>query len=424
MDLKQTDQKNIWHPTSFQKSVIPNIPIVSGKDSYLFSEDGQAYLDLIASWWVNLHGHSNSYINQAIKEQLDQLEQVIFAGFTHPKAIELSEKLLRILPSNQTKLFFSDDGSTAVEVALKMSLQYWSNIGIKKTKIISLQNAYHGDTFGAMSVSGKGVFTNPFQDFLFEIITLPSPTVEPEKTISALKQAVLDHKDIAAIIVEPLIQGAAGMQMYDAQVLEKIFTLARENDIIIIADEVLTGFGRTGKYFATDHQNIAPDILCLSKGLTGGYLPMGITSCTQKIYDAFYTDDRLKTLYHGHSFTANPLACAAACASFDLLTSTETQEKIKTIEQEHIRFINQLKTEKKAINPRMRGTILAFEVYSENEQSGYIHSLRDKIYLHFIEKNIILRPIGNTIYMVPPYCTEIKDLHRGYEEIIQFLHSI
>jgi len=322
------DKAHIWHP--FTPLIGSGDPLViqSAKGVYLHTEDGRKIIDAVSSWWVNIHGHANEHIAEALSHQARQLEHVIFAGFTHPPAIQLAENLLKILPENQSKIFFSDNGSTSVEVALKMAFQYWHNQGIKREKVIAFEGGYHGDTFGAMSVGGRSSFFNAFNSFLFDVEFIPFPEKgREEKTIECFKRLV-NQGDVASFIFEPLLQGSAGMRMYSAEVLDELLSLAQQKEVICIADEVLTGFGRTGKYFANDHLKNKADIFCLSKGLTGGTMALGVTSCTEKIVDAFRSEDPQKTFFHSHSFTANPLACAAANASFLKLRCFSTTRRI------------------------------------------------------------------------------------------------
>src|SRR5919199_1192504 len=332
--LPERDKAVVWHPfTQMQTAPLP-IPIVRGEGSILYAANGQTYLDMVASWWVNLHGHAHPYIAQRVSEQLTTLEHVIFAGFIHQPAVELAERLLSILPSNQAKVFYSDNGSTAVEVALKMAFQYWHNLGMPRKKVVAFEDAYHGDTFGAMAVGGRSAFTAPFVPFLFDVEYLPVPVAGREEEVLN-RASELFSDEVAAFIVEPLVQGAGGMTMYDPGVLDQLFKLARRHGALLIADEVMTGFGRTGKLFASHYLEEKPDLMCVSKGLTGGTMALGITTCTQGIYDAFLSDDKFKTLFHGHSFTANPFACVASLASMDLLLSDDTQKSIQRIVESH-----------------------------------------------------------------------------------------
>ena len=419
MKLTERDKKVIWHPYSQMKD-ISVIGIVSGEGANLFDEEGNKYIDAISSWWVNTHGHSNKYIAEKVSEQLKTLGHVIFAGFTHPKAVELAERLLQHLPANQEKIFYSDNGSTAVEVAIKMSIQFWSNQNIEKKKIIAFRNAYHGDTFGAMSISGRGVFTDPFKPFLFDVEFIDSPVKGSEEISFEQMKSSIKSGNVASFIFEPLVQGAAGMIMYEPEILEKLISYCKENNVITIADEVMTGFYRTGKFFAMDYINEKPDIFCLSKGLTGGTMAFGVTSCNKKIFDAFLSDDKTKTLYHGHSYTANPIACATALASLDLYEQSECYENVKRIEKKHSGFLNKIKNNPLIKDIRQRGTIIAIEL-KVDEGTSYLNSLRDKIYSFFIEKKIIMRPLGNIFYILPPYCISDNDLDYIYKCIEEFL---
>jgi adenosylmethionine---8-amino-7-oxononanoate aminotransferase len=419
MNLAERDKQVIWHPYTQIKGAVDTIPIVRGEGAYLIAENGDRYLDAISSWWVNTHGHAHPHIATKVSEQLSTLEHSIFAGFTHPKAVELAERILAKLPY-QARVFFSDNGSTAVEVALKMAFQYWHNKGIEKKKVIVLDGSYHGDTFGSMSVSARGGFNQPFEQFLFDVAPLPFPKKGEEKeTIDVLK-AVLEQPDIASIIVEPLVQGAAGMRMYTPEVLEEIFKLCRDHEVLIIADEVMTGFGRTGKLFATDHIEIKPDIVCMSKGLTGGSMALGLTVATAEIYSAFISDDKLKTFFHGHSFTANAVACSAACASLDLFDEQQTWDNIARIETRFSAFAEELKGNEAFTDVRVQGAIIALELATEAE-SSYFNNKREEIYTHFLSKHIILRPLGNVLYFLPPYCITDTDIERVLTEVKEFL---
>jgi adenosylmethionine---8-amino-7-oxononanoate aminotransferase len=422
-NLLELDRKNIWHPFTPLNNADSPVFIESGKGAYLFTREGKKIIDAVSSWWVNLHGHSNEFIAEAIAAQARKLEHVIFAGFTHEPAIRLSENLLSILPANQSKIFFSDNGSTAVEVALKMSFQYWSNQGIRKTKVIALEGAYHGDTFGAMSVGERSIFTNPFSDFLFDTVFIRFPDETTfDDCWKEFKRAV-DDGDVSSFIYEPLLQGASGMRMYKAQWLDKLISYAQANNIICIADEVLTGFGRTGKLFASDHLGTKPDIIAMSKGLTGGVMPLGVTSCSEKILAPFRTNDFEKTFFHGHSYTANPLSCAAANASFDLLMSGECQQAIQSLTSLQASFANALTSNSKVKEARSVGTISAVELHSP-ETSSYQNSLRKKIYPYFLDKGILLRPLGNVIYVLPPYVITEKDLSYVHTAIIEFINEM
>lgn len=420
--LVERDRQVIWHPYTQMKDAAVPVPIVSGKGVYLFDEKGEKYIDAVSSWWVSIHGHANTHIATKVAAQLLQLEHVIFAGFTHEPAVLLAERLLPLLPGKQEKLFYSDNGSTAVEVALKMCLQYWANTGnIQKKKVLAFKSAYHGDTFGAMSVSGRSIFTQPFNDLLFDVEFIDLPTTD---NISYLLSQISQlSSSLACFIFEPLILGAGGMQMYEASYLNQLILACQENNVLTIADEVMTGFGRTGTYFACEQVATKPDIFCLSKGLTGGTMPLGVTTCNQKIFDAFLSEDQLKTLYHGHSFTANPVACAASLASLDILLAEETLLNIKRIEAQHTLFMKQVKNHPKVKAIRQKGTIIAIEWDNGNETS-YLSSLRDRLYTYFLSKRIILRPLGNIIYILPPYIITNEELAYIYQTITQALDEI
>ncbi len=412
MNWKERDRKVNWHPfSSVNDEKI--IPIIKADGIYLYDENGNKYIDAVSSWWVNLHGHNHPHIKSAIINQLNELDHVIFAGFTHPKAIELSERLLEFVPGNYQKVFYSDDGSTANEVALKMALQYFVNKGDKRKKIIAFENAYHGDTFGAMSLGGKNIFNQAFENWLIpEVFHIPVPvngyTKEEWKNIESVFT-----NEVAAFIFEPLLQGAAGMIMYDGASLDRLIELAARNGIITIADEVLTGFGRIGKWFASDYLGNKADMICLSKGITGGVLPLGVTLVNEKIENAFKENS---TFYHGHSYTANAISCAAACANIDLLND-ETLKKIEFISDSHLQFIQSFQSEN-VVSCRSLGTVLAIEFKCENK--SYTSEIRNKIYSFFLSKGILMRPLGNVAYVLPPYCITETELDFIYAAISEF----
>ena len=421
MSLVERDLKVIWHPYTQMKTALPPVPIVSGEGACLYDENGKRYIDAVSSWWVNIHGHAHPYIAQKVAEQLNKLEHVIFAGFTHEPAVELAERLLAILPSNQQKAFYSDNGSTAVEVAIKMCLQYWHNHGISRTKILAFNNAYHGDTFGAMAVSGRSAFTAAFDNLLFEVEFIDTPN---KSNIESLKSHISNLKsELSCFIFEPLVQGSSGMLMYEAKYLDELMEHCREEGVLLIADEVFTGFGRTGKRFASDHVSVQPDIMCFSKGLTGGTMALGLTTCTQQIFDAFLSDDRLKTLFHGHSYTANPVACSAGLASLDLFLDPSTQQNIDRIINSHEEFALKIKKHPKIRAARQTGTILAME-WETGSNTSYFSSLRDRLYQYFLEAGIILRPLGNIIYILPPYCITDEQLSYIYSKIESALDEL
>jgi len=421
--LAERDKKVIWHPFTPQKYMPIPLPVVKGEGACLIDMDGKSYIDAISSWWVTLHGHAHPYIAEKLYQQAKTLEQVIFAGFTHEPAIELAERLLNILPGSFSKVFYSDNGSTSTEVAVKMAIQYWWNKDLgKRNKILAFNNAYHGDTFGAMSISDRNVFTLAFHEKLFEVIFIDTPASGTDP-VAALSNLRLD--EIACFIYEPLVQGAGCMKMYDAGGLNALIKICHENGIICIADEVMTGFGRTGKLFASGYLEEKPDIICLSKGLTGGTMALGVTACIENIYNAFVDDDRKKTFFHGHSFTANPLGCTAALASLDLLQMADCSSQMDMIALKNKEFAHQLQSnhhQPKIKNIRLLGTILAFEV--DQGKDEYLNNISAVITEKAMEKGVYLRPLGNTIYIMPPYCIsdeQLKKVHTTIKEILQEL---
>lgn len=414
--LLEKDQQYIWHPYTQMKTAAPPLPVVRGEGTVLITEDGNRYIDAVSSWWVNLHGHAHPYIAQRIATQAQTLEHVIFAGFTHPPAIELAERLLQILPANQAKIFYSDNGSTAVEIAVKMAIQYFHNQGIARKKVIAFEHAFHGETFGAMSVSGDLSFNHAFSNYLFEVERIPPPLPGQEaQSLQALQQALKDE-DACAFVFEPLVMGAGGMLMYEPSALDDLIAFCQENGVLCIADEVMTGFGRTGKTFASDYLDHKPDLICLSKGLTGGTLPLSVTTCTQQVFNAFLSEDKYKTFFHGHSYTGNPLGCAAALASMDLLLSDDCQADIQRIMQAHAVFKAKIERHQAVREVRQTGTILAVE-FESTEATSYFNNLRDTLYNFFLEQGVLLRPLGNVIYILPPYCITDAELQKVYAAI-------
>ena len=397
----------IWHPYTQEATEPPPIPIDQGKGAYLYTRDGRRLIDGISSWWVNLHGHGHPLIAAAIAAQACKLEHVIFAGFTHEAAEELAERLARILPAELDRVFYSDNGSTAVEVALKIAIQYWYNQGqTKKHRIVALEHAYHGDTIGAMSVSADSPFTAAF-----EVLRLPVFRV---RNAAELEELVSKREDeIAAMIVEPLVQGAGGMKMYPASELKRFQQLCAEHSVLLIADEVFTGLGRTGRMFACEHAGITPDLMCISKGLTGGFLPFAVTVCRSEIYSAFHSTDRSRTFFHGHSYSGNPLGCAAANATLKIFETEPVFERITAIERIHEARLADFRQHPTVVDARMLGTISAIELRAGD--AGYLSSVRSRLYNFFIEHGVLLRPLGNVVYIVPPYVIRQDDLHYTYE---------
>ncbi|HWV33626.1 MAG TPA: adenosylmethionine--8-amino-7-oxononanoate transaminase [Dyadobacter sp.] len=424
----QRDTAVNWHPFTSIKTAGEAVAIVRGEGTYLYDEKGKRYIDAISSWWVNLHGHAHPYIAEQVYEQLRTLEHVIFAGFTHPPAIALSEALLAVLPENQQKVFYSDNGSTAVEVALKMALQYAYNRGEKKPLVLAFRLGYHGDTFGAMAVSSRSGWTAPFAELLFDVTRIDLPTAENLPEIQAFIDQHADH--IACFVYEPLVLGAGGMLMYEAAQLDALMRYCRSRHILLVQDEIFVGFGRTGRMFAADHLTEKPDIMCLSKGLTGGTMPLGVTTCTAAIYEAFCTDNVYGTLFHGHSFTANPLACRAALASLELLQKEETQAAIARICKQHEAFRariaahNSLQVVRQCVVRqcvvRQCGTILAMNI-GDGGKDAYFRNQCKPVFEALLQKGILLRPLGNVLYLVPPYCISDDDLQYIYNSIIEVL---
>lgn len=412
--LSERDKKHLWHPLTQHKLHPEMLAIAKAKGALLYDEHGKEYIDGIASWYTCMYGHCNDYILEKVYQQMQRLDQVVFSGFTHEPAIRLSEELIKILPVNQEKLFFSDNGSTAVEIGIKMALQYHFNKGKKRQIMLALEDGFHGDTFGAMSVSGLSVYNGPFEDFFIAVERIPVPTKENIVDILEHLTARLKQNDIAGFVYEPLVQGAAAMKMHDAEGLDQILKLLKRNEVLCVADEVMTGFGKTGKPFASDHITTKPDIICLSKALTAGLLPMAITSCTQGVYDAFYSDDMAKGLFHGHTYTANPLACTAALAGLELLQSEETQNNIRRIIASHQRFNEEIKNHPKIEGTRQCGIIYALDLYVKMERYG---NLRDKLFKHFMDNGVFLRPLGNTIYILAPYVITEWQLQKIYDTI-------
>lgn len=429
VSIAERDQATIWHPLTQHQQASAPLAIARGEGAYLIDENGQRYLDLVSSWWVNLHGHSHSEIAHAIYQQAMTLEQVIFAGFTHQPAVTLAEKVLAILPNEFSKVFYSDNGSTAVEVALKMAYQYWRNQGqTERKRFIAFEHGYHGDTFGAMSVGKTSGYFSHFSDLCFDVKLFSYPeTWLQDNTVLQKEEAALQEIEnyliefshtVAAIIIEPLIQGASGMRMCRAEFLRKLEKLIKQYHVLMIYDEVMTGFGRTGDLFACLKAKTTPDIICLSKGLTGGFLPLSITACHEKMYQAFLGNDFSKALAHSHSFTANPLGCAAAIASMEILLRQSTLMNIVMIEKTHSEILDNFSKQFPIKKARYCGTIAAFEWPTMTE---YGSDFSIKLRAIFLEKKLLIRPIGNVIYLLPPYCVTEQDLRNAYQLIEELL---
>ena len=409
--LAERDKKHLWHPLTQHKTSPEMLPVTKAKGCILTDDKGKEYIDAISSWYTAVYGHCNKYITEKVAAQMHTLDQVVFSGFTHEPAIKLSEALVKILPDGQQKLFFNDNGSTATEIGIKMALQYHHNLGNDRKVMLAFEEGFHGDTFGAMSVSGLSVYNGAFEDHFIRVERIPVPTGKNNAEVLKQLRAIISEHNIAGFIYEPLIQGAAAMKFHNAEGLNEILKICRKHDIILVADEVMTGFGKTGSYFASDHMEEKPDVVCMSKALTAGLLPMGLTSCSMKIYNAFYSDDIAKGLFHGHTYTANPLACSAALAAVELLISEEIQKNIQHISESNIAFVNKLKDHSKVKNARSKGVIMAFELDIQTDRYG---DLRNRLFKFFMDRGIFLRPLGNTIYIVPPYVISEKELQKLY----------
>jgi adenosylmethionine-8-amino-7-oxononanoate aminotransferase len=421
MTLKERDKKHLWHPLTQHKLHPEAIAIKKAKDCILTDEDGNEYLDAIASWYTCMYGHCNEYITQRVYTQMQQLDQVVFSGFTHEPAIELSEKLINILPENQEKLFFSDNGSSSVEIGIKMALQYHFNRGETRQTLIAFEDGFHGDTFGAMSVSGLSVYNGPFEALLLDVKRIPTPNGENHGDIALQLEHIVANNNVAGFVYEPLVQGAAAMKMHDKKGLELILQFCKKQNIITVADEVMTGFGKTGTHFASDQLEIKPDVMCLSKALTAGLLPMAITSCSLEIYNAFYSDDMAKGLFHGHTYSANPLACTAAIAGIELLTSDKIQNNIKDIIASHQLFGERIKKHSKVATVRQTGVIFALDLNIKMERYG---NLRDTLFKFFMNHGVFLRPLGSTIYILAPYTISQNQLNTIYNTIESALEIV
>ena len=430
-----TSPLHIWHP--FTNSALDPAPIEieRAEGVWLYAKDGRKIIDAVSSWWVNIHGHANPRIAEAIAKQARKMEHVILAGFTHEPAEELAARLRKWVAPEMTQLFFSDDGSTAVEVALKLAVQHFSNKGNpEKREIVALEHGYHGDTAGAMSVSDDSPFTDPFRAMRYPVHRVHSaycyrcPLGLRRETchiecVQQLEALLAERGDrIAAVIVEPLLQAAGGMIVHPAEFLQRVRALCTAHDVFLIADEVLTGFGRTGKMFACDLAGVAPDLMCLSKGITGGFLPMGATLCSERVESAFRSENRLHTFYHGHSYTGNALACAAANASLQIFDDEPVFERIATIARINSERLAQLKNCAPVGEVRQIGTIGAIELRADD--AGYLSAMRPKLYRFFLERGVLLRPLGNVVYVLPPYVISPEELHHVYDVILEAIQTI
>ncbi len=421
--MKERDLANIWHPCSQMKDyeTLPFIPIKSGKGIYLTDFDNNKYIDAISSWWVNIFGHSNPYINEKIKEQLETLEHVIFAGFTHESGVRLAERLIALTPEKLQKVFFADNGSSAIEIALKMSFQYYKNQGEVRDVFISLENSYHGETMGALAIGDVKLYKEIYNEILIKTVQAKSPAlVDEDEALASMESLMLKHEGkISAVVIEPIVQCAGYMAMYDASYITKLRSLCDKYGVFLIADEIAVGFGRTGTMFACESAGITPDFLCLSKGITGGYLPLSVVLTTNEVYQAFYYDyNEGKAFLDSHSYTGNALACAAANATLDIFENEniieKNQKKIKRLGSSLEKF-KDLPNVKEV---RQRGMIAAIELkgYKSEDRIGL------KIYEYALKNGILLRPLGHVVYFMPPYIISDDEIDRmvevAYEGII------
>jgi len=419
-ELIRDDARYIWHPLTQHKTAMVPKAIASASGNYLVDIAGKRYFDAISSWYTCSYGHANQALTRVVKNQVDRLHHVVFAGMTHEPAVTLAKKLIGILPYNQAKIFYSENGSTSVEIAIKMSFQYHFNRGEKRNVIIALENGFHGDTFGAMSVSGLSVYNGPFEDLLIKVVRIPAPTLGNINAVLEQVNRILREHRVASFIYEPIVQGAAAMQIHDATALCRLLQRFTASGVLNIADEVMTGFGKTGTLFASDQLLNKPDIMCLSKALTGGIMPMAVTSTTQAVYDAFCDDALAAGFFHGHTYSGNPLGCAIAAAAIELLLSEEIQENCRRIAASHTVFAAALKQDPKVEHIRTIGVILAFDLVNTMERYG---AQRNAIFNWFWEQGVFLRPLGNTIYLVPPFTSTAQDLTFCYDTLERFLNT-
>jgi adenosylmethionine-8-amino-7-oxononanoate aminotransferase len=410
-----TRHSPIWHPFT-QHALRPSLPkAVRAEGAYVYTDDNHRIIDAISSWWVITHGHRHPRIVDAIKAQADSLDQLIFAEFTHEAAERVAAKLLTLTPPGLDHVFFSDSGSTSVEVALKMALGFWRHNGESRRLILVLEHSYHGDTIGTMSVGARGPFTDPYEPFLFEVERIPFPAATRESATLEALDILCRTSNPAALIVEPLVLGAGGMLMYSPNVLAELRRICSKHGVLFIADEVMTGWGRTGTVSACDQAGVRPDIACYSKGLTGGALPLAVTVCRHDIFQAHYSTDRRRTFFHSSSFTANPIACAAAVANLEIWESEPVRERIATLAERQARHLEPFRDDKRFENVRQAGTIAALDL--KVDDTGYLAQIGPRLHSFFRERQVLLRPLGNTIYVLPPYCVTDEDLSAIYDAI-------
>ena len=425
-DWTDLDRKHLWHPYTQMKTAPPPIPVERGEGVYLITPDGRRILDGISSWWVNIHGHSHPRLNRALAAQAEKLEHVIFAGFTHEPAARLAAGLAAKAPGHMPWVFYSDDGSTAVEVAMKMAYQAWKQRGEPGRRLfVALDDAYHGDTFGTMAAGGSGVFHHMFEDLFFEVRRLRTPSSEGRADAGQDLAELLDREGekVAAVLVEPILQGAAGMRLHPPSYLRRISDLTRRHGIPLIADEIFTGFGRTGRFFACEHAGVEPDLLCVSKALTGGYLPLSATLATDEIYGAFYSDDRARTFFHGHSYTANTLACAVALESLRLFDEQDCLGRVAELEALFRRRMERLASMPRVSDARVLGPMAAFDVAPDGP-GGYLDDLGPRLQRAFLQRDLLLRPLGNVVYFLPPYVITDAQCEEVFDHIEEVLSEL
>lgn len=405
----------VWRPFT-QHALQPGaIRIARAEGAWLEAADGARYLDAISSWWVITHGHRRPEIMEAIRAQTESLDQIIFAGFTHEPAEALARQLVAFTQPGLDYVFYSDSGSTSVEVAIKMALGYWRNLGDTRKRIIALEHGYHGDTIGAMSAGARGAFNAPYEPLLFDVARVPFPEEGREQeTFDALERFC---PDAAAFIVEPLIVGAGGMRIYPSHVLTEMRNICARYGALFIADEVMTGFGRTGTLFACEQAGFAPDIVCLSKGLTGGAIPLAVTMCRGEIFEAHYAPDRARMFFHSSSFTANPIACAAALANLDVWKKTDARSRVANLCALQAERIARFVDNPHFRHPRRLGTIAALDL--NLPRSGYLATIGIELMRFFNDRGLLMRPLGETIYVLPPYCVTGAELDRAYDAIAE-----
>ena len=406
----------VWHPFT-QHATEPAPPHAIRTEGAFIETDRGRLFDGISSWWVITHGHRYAPVVEAIRTASESLDQVIFAGLTHSPAEELASGLVRIAPRGLTRVFFSDSGSTSVEVALKMALGFWRHSGEPRHRIVVMEHSYHGDTIGTMSVGERGVFNASYQPLMFDVDRIPFPENDGANTLEAFEK-ICKNGDIAALIVEPLVLGAGGMMMYAPPVLAGLRAICDRHNVLLIADEVMTGWGRTGRLWACDHAGIAPDIMCTSKGLTGGALPLAATLASEAVYGAHYSPDRTRTFYHSSSYTANPIACAAALANLRVWETEPVQARIDALVMAQRERLAHFKDDPRFGNLRQCGTITALDLNTGD--GGYLAADGPKMRAHFMARGVLLRPLGNTIYLLPPYCSSRDDLDRAYQAISDY----